>query len=87
MTEPEDAPESWVQWDDGSWSPVYADGWTGDRVSLADVLEAAAGPAGIDRPIIDVAPISVRDREGVNMLEPGPDGSASDEPQTQRDQP
>ncbi|MFE3446060.1 hypothetical protein ACFXNW_23785 [Nocardia sp. NPDC059180] len=37
--EPE--PQSWVQWSDGSWAPVYADGWTGDPVTFAGMLGAA----------------------------------------------
>ncbi len=36
----DDEPQAWVQWDDGTWSPVYADGWTGEPVSLADLLAA-----------------------------------------------
>ncbi|WP_280201411.1 hypothetical protein [Nocardia cyriacigeorgica] len=89
MTDP-DEPQSWVQWSDGSWAPVYADGWTGDPVSLPEVLEAAVGPAGLGRPVIDVDPISVTDREEVTirmLLEPGPEGACSDEPQVERDRP
>ncbi len=44
----DDEPQAWVQWDDGTWSPAYADGWTGEPVSLAEVLAAVThgGPSG-----------------------------------------
>ncbi|MBF6162077.1 hypothetical protein IU421_28120 [Nocardia cyriacigeorgica] len=70
MTAPEEPePQSWVQWSDGSWAPVYADGWTGDPVRLADMLGAA--PSGeLVVPCIDVDPLSVTDIEST-AAEPG----------------
>ncbi|MBF6286909.1 hypothetical protein [Nocardia cyriacigeorgica] len=71
MTDP-DEPQSWVQWSDGTWAPVYADGWTGEPVSLSDVLEAGMRAAELDGapeqsalgvPVIDVDPVSVVDKE------------------------
>lgn len=68
----DDEPQAWVQWDDGTWSPVYADGWTGEPVSLADVLATvtpaatlatATEPDALGVPIIDVEPLEVVDQE------------------------
>lgn len=45
-----DEPQCWVQWDDGTWSPVYADGWTGERLPASALLAAMADrvPSGTD---------------------------------------
>ncbi|WP_280479757.1 hypothetical protein [Nocardia cyriacigeorgica] len=59
--EPE--PQSWVQWSDGSWAPVYADGWTGEPVTLAGILDAATSRGELTGPCIDVDPLSVTDIE------------------------
>ncbi|MFE3441652.1 hypothetical protein ACFXNW_01315 [Nocardia sp. NPDC059180] len=78
MTDP-DEPQSWVQWHDGTWAPVYADGWTGDPVSLADVLEASSGSGSLGSepeqgalgvPIIDVDPVSVVDHQEADETSP-----------------
>ncbi|WP_255342571.1 hypothetical protein [Nocardia sp. CNY236] len=37
MIAPDDEPQGWVQWRDGSWSPVFADGWTGEPKERADI--------------------------------------------------
>ncbi|TLF73237.1 hypothetical protein [Nocardia cyriacigeorgica] len=59
--EPE--PQSWVQWADGSWAPVYADGWTGDPVRISEILGAAPSSGELVGPYIDVDPLSVTDIE------------------------
>ncbi|MBF6416348.1 hypothetical protein [Nocardia cyriacigeorgica] len=76
MTAPEEPePQSWVQWSDGSWAPVYADGWTGDPVRLTDMLGAAPLPGELVVPCIDVDPLSVTDIES-SASEPA-DGEAT----------
>jgi hypothetical protein len=100
VIDPEDVPRQWVQWhEDGMWAPVFADGWTGEPVTAeqmlaaraaAAVLESADEPAALGVPVIDVDPVSVRDREEVTtpmLLGPGPEGACSDEPQVERDRP
>ncbi|AVH24109.1 hypothetical protein [Nocardia cyriacigeorgica] len=69
MTAPgEPEPQSWVQWSDGSWAPVYADGWTGEPVRLTDMLGAARSSGELAGPYIDVDPLSVTD---IEPTEPG----------------
>lgn len=99
MTSPDSDITAWVEWhDSGMWAPLYADGFTGDpmpREAMLDSiaksreLDTAQEPAGLGRPVIDVDPVYVSDREEVNMhiLEPGPEGACSDEPQVERDRP
>ncbi|WP_280466791.1 hypothetical protein [Nocardia cyriacigeorgica] len=99
MTSPDSDITAWVEWHTtGMWAPLYADGFTGDPMTHAEMLdaiaeqrelEAAAEPAGLGRPVIDVDPLYVNDREEVKMyiLEPGPEGACSDEPQVERDRP
>ncbi|MBF6440207.1 hypothetical protein [Nocardia cyriacigeorgica] len=64
MTAPDEPePQSWVQWSDGSWAPVYADGWTGEPVRLTEMLGAAPSSGELVGPYIDVDPLSVTDTE------------------------
>lgn len=99
MTSPDSDITAWVEWHStGMWAPLYADGFTGEPMTHAEMLdaiaeqrelEAVAEPASLGRPVIDVDPLYVNDREEVNMhiLEPGPEGACSDEPQVERDRP
>jgi len=36
--EPVEEPSAWLQHDDGTWSPVYPDGWTGTPFSYAQMI-------------------------------------------------
>ncbi|MBF6425753.1 hypothetical protein IU440_13755 [Nocardia cyriacigeorgica] len=41
MTEPEDEPRGWVQWDDGTWSTLDEYGMPSERQTLDELLDAA----------------------------------------------
>ncbi|MBF6286893.1 hypothetical protein [Nocardia cyriacigeorgica] len=39
MTEPDDEPRGWVQWDDGTWSTLDAYGMPSERRTLDELLD------------------------------------------------
>ncbi len=40
MTEPDEEPRAWVQWDDGTWSTLDAYGMPSERQSLDELFDS-----------------------------------------------
>lgn len=46
----EERPARWLQYHDGSWAPVWQDGWVGEPFTIADLLQVVHDPAALEEP-------------------------------------